>query len=115
MNPLRALLLGLLQGITEFVPVSSSGHLVLVPWLLGWSDPGLAFDTMVHWGTLLAVVVYFWRDLFRLSLAWLRGWGARSWHEPEGHLAWLLLLGTVPAAAAGALLELSRSSEDAAP
>jgi len=102
---LQALLLGLLQGATEFIPISSSGHLVLVPWLLGWPEPGLAFDTMVHWGTLLAVGGYFWRDLALLARAWLRGWRARSWPDPQGRLAWLILLGTLPAVALGLLFE----------
>jgi len=105
MRPLHALLLGLLQGATEFIPISSSGHLVLVPWLLGWPEPGLAFDTVVHWGTLLAVGTFFWRDLALLAGAWLRGWCTRSWPDPEGRLAWLILLGTLPAAALGLLLE----------
>jgi undecaprenyl-diphosphatase len=105
MRPLHALLLGLLQGATEFIPISSSGHLVLVPWLLGWPEAGLAFDTIVHWGTLLAVVVTFWRDLVLLTWAWLRGWRTRSWPDPEGRVAWLLLLGTLPAVALGLLLE----------
>ena len=105
MRPLHALLLGLLQGATEFIPVSSSGHLVLVPWLLGWEEPGLAFDTIVHWGTLLAVVATFWRDLALLAWAWLRGWRTRSWPDPEGRVAWLLLLATLPAVALGLLLE----------
>lgn len=105
MRPLHALLLGLLQGATEFIPISSSGHLVLVPWLLGWPEPGLAFDTVVHWGTLLAIVATFWRDLIPLASAWLRGWRTRSWPDPEGWLAWLILLGTLPAVALGLLLE----------
>lgn len=105
MSTLQALLLGLLQGATEFIPISSSGHLVLVPWLLGWREPGLAFDAIVHWGTLIAVVGYFWRDLASLTLAWLRGWRTRSWSDPQGRLAWLILLGTLPAIALGLLLE----------
>lgn len=105
MSALQALLLGLLQGATEFIPISSSGHLVLVPWLLGWQEPGLAFDAVVHWGTLLAVVGYFWRDLALLAQAWLQGWRTRSWPDPQGRLAWLILLGTLPAVALGLLLE----------
>jgi len=105
MSPLQALLLGLLQGATEFIPISSSGHLVLVPWLLGWQEPGLAFDAVVHCGTLLAVVGYFRRDLALLARAWLRGWRARSWSEPQGRLAWLILLGTLPAVVLGLLFE----------
>jgi undecaprenyl-diphosphatase len=105
MRPLHAVLLGLLQGATEFIPISSSGHLVLVPWLLGWPEPGLAFDTVVHWGTLVAVAATFWHDLVVLSWAWLWGWRTRSWPSPEGRLAWLLLLGTLPAIVLGLLLE----------
>jgi undecaprenyl-diphosphatase len=105
-NLLQALILGIVQGATEFLPVSSSAHLVLVPWLFGWPEPGLAFDTLVHWGTLLAVVVYFRDDLVALL-----GAGARSLTErrigddPLRRLAWLIVLGTLPAAALGALFE----------
>jgi len=136
MNILQAILLGVLQGATEFLPVSSSGHLVLVPWLLGWSEPGLAFDTVVHWGTALAVVAYFWREwvwMVRAALRSLRRvltWrGSRTSSSTEGlgagvdtsepespsepmrgsaadsRLAWLVLLGTVPAALIGWLLD----------
>jgi len=134
MNPFHAILLGTLQGATEFLPVSSSGHLVLVPWLLGWPAPGLAFDAVVHWGTALAVVAYFWRDWVSLvgaafrslrvlvlprsrvtlpagQLSEDRGVSAeKSTAEPSqgsgaARLAWLILLGTVPAALIGWLLE----------
>lgn len=101
----HAALLGLLQGVTEFLPISSSGHLVLLPWLLGWPHPGLAFDTLVHWGTAVAVVGYFWRDWVAL----LQGiwWAARnrSLADPRARLAALILVGTVPAALIGWLLE----------
>ena len=69
MTLIQAIFLGVLQGATEFIPVSSSGHLVVVPWLLDWPDPGLVFDAVVHWGTALAVLAVFWRDLYRLLLA----------------------------------------------
>jgi undecaprenyl-diphosphatase len=105
MDILQAIVLGILQGATEFVPVSSSGHLVLVPWLLGWGDPGLVFDTVVHWGTLLAVLAYFWRDWWALLTAWLRGLARWDWSAPEARLAWLLVVGTIPAAVLGYLLE----------
>ena len=62
MNLLHAFILGILQGATEFLPISSSGHLVLLPWLLDWPASSLAFDAVVHWGTAAAVVAYFWRD-----------------------------------------------------
>lgn len=101
----QAALLGLVQGATEFIPVSSSGHLVLVPWLLGWASPGLLFDTMVHWGTLAAVVAIFWPELRDLTLGWLRGLWRRDLRAPEARLGWCLILGTVPGAVLGALWE----------
>ena len=78
MTWLQALILGLLQGATEFIPVSSSGHLTLVPWLFNWSfDPDLkfAYDVMAHWGTLIAVLAVFWSDLWALVRGWLRTLG----------------------------------------
>lgn len=105
MSLIQAILLGLVQGATEFVPVSSSGHLVLVPWLLGWESPDLVFDTVVHWGTLVAVLAYFWRDWLVLITAWLRGLLRWDWRDPLARLMWLLILGSIPAAAIGFLLE----------
>lgn len=105
MSILQALLLGLVQGATEFIPVSSSGHLVLVPWLLGWPSPSLAFDTVVHWGTLVAVMVYFWRAWRALLTAWVRGLVRWDWRDPMARLAWLLVIGTLPAAVIGYFLE----------
>src|SRR5215212_6160127 len=69
MGTFEAIVLGLVQGLTEFLPISSSGHLILVPWLFGWDEPGLAFDAALHLGTLLAVFVYFWRELFAMLRA----------------------------------------------
>ena len=105
MNIIQALILGLVQGATEFIPVSSSGHLVLVPWLLNWEPPGLVFDTVVHWGTLVAVLAYFWRDWLALVAAWLRGLVRWDWRDPDARLVWLLIAGSVPAAVIGYLLE----------
>ncbi|RME50795.1 MAG: undecaprenyl-diphosphate phosphatase, partial [Caldilineae bacterium] len=68
---IQALVLGLIQGATEFLPVSSSGHLTIAPWLLGWPNSSLLFDTVVHWGTLLAILVVFWRDFLRIAQATL--------------------------------------------
>jgi len=65
----QAIVFGIVQGLTEFLPVSSSAHLIVVPWLLGWESPGLAFDSALHLGTLTAVIVYFWRDLLAMALA----------------------------------------------
>ncbi len=97
----RALLLGLLQGATEFLPISSSGHLVLIPYFAGWAPPGLSFTVMVHWGTALAVAGYFWRDWADL----LQGLGVavrdRRLTDPRARLLVALLLGTVPGAVVG--------------
>lgn len=105
MDIIQAIILGIVQGVTEFIPVSSSGHLVLVPWLLDWDPPALVFDTVVHWGTLLAVLAYFWRDWLTLIAAWLRGLVRWDWQDPDARLMWLLILGSVPAVVIGFLLE----------
>jgi len=106
MDLLQALILGIVQGATEFLPISSSAHLVLVPWALGWPEPGLPFDTMVHWGTLLAVVTYFRDDLWQLTRAWWASVRERSINpDPLRRVAWLLLIGTIPGALAGFLFE----------
>jgi undecaprenyl-diphosphatase len=103
MDNLHAVWLALLQGLTEFLPISSSAHLILVPKLLGWTDQGLAFDVAVHVGTLLAVVIYFRSDVMRLLHAWWRSVMRRE-QTADARLAWLLLLGTLPVAVAGLLL-----------
>lgn len=106
----QAIILGLVQGLTEFLPISSSGHLVLVPWLFNWrllDDPGLnkTFDVALHLGTFVAVVAYFWREIGRLLVAWLRSFTRRSLADPEAKLAWLLIVSTVPAALVGVLFD----------
>ena len=78
MSLIQAIVLGLVQGLTEFLPISSSAHLVVVPWLLGWESPGLAFDAALHLGTLTAVLVYFWADLVRMARALPRA-AADTW------------------------------------
>jgi undecaprenyl-diphosphatase len=106
MSPLHAILLGILQGLGEFLPISSSGHLIVVPWLLGWPEHSLAFDVALHVGTLLAVVVAFAGDWWRLALAGIRGLlSGRPFADPEARLLWLLALASVPGAVAGLLLE----------
>lgn len=105
MTPFQALFLGVLQGLTEFLPVSSSGHLVIVPWLLGWSQASLTFDTMVHWGTLLAVVIYFRREIVLYVRAAWESLRRRSLDVPHARVAWAIAVGSIPAALAGLLLE----------
>lgn len=102
MNIFQALVLGIVQGATEFIPVSSSGHLVLVPWLLGWELPGLAFTIIVHLGTALGLLVFFWRDwaaIARSALRWLR----TGKNDASARLSLLLLIGILPAAVVGLL------------
>ncbi len=99
MSLLQAVVLGLVQGVTEFIPVSSSAHLALFPWLLHWPDQGLAYDVALHWGTLAALLVYFRRDLMRIASGALGDGG-----NPERRLAIGIVIATIPAAAAGLLL-----------
>jgi undecaprenyl-diphosphatase len=89
------------QGLAEFLPISSSGHLALVPWVLGWEDPGLSFDVALHWGTLAAVLLVFWREWIRLIPAGLFGRGSAS----DKRIFWSLVVSAIPAAIAGKLLE----------
>ena len=105
---IQALIMGLVQGLTEFIPVSSSGHLILVPWAMGWKDPfinSLAFDVMLHMGTLLALILYFWRDWLTLIPAGLASIRDRSLRDdPDRKMAWLLVVATIPAVLVGPLL-----------
>lgn len=104
----QAIVLGLVQGLTEFLPVSSSGHLIVIPALLGWRDPfieSLAFSVMLHVATLLALLIYFRTDWLRLIPAGLAAVRDRSFRgDPDRKLAWLLATSTVPAVIAGVLL-----------
>jgi undecaprenyl-diphosphatase len=97
---LQAVILGLAQGLGEFLPISSSAHLVLIPWLLRWTDPGLTFDVALHVGTLVAVVLYFWKDWWQLIIK-----GFTDVRSVKGRLFWYLVVATVPGAIAGFLLE----------
>ncbi|MCB0416145.1 MAG: undecaprenyl-diphosphatase UppP [Bdellovibrionaceae bacterium] len=101
----QACVLGLVQGLTEFLPVSSSAHLILFPWFFGWQDPGLAFDVFLHVGTLVAVFVYFARDWLHLLSAGLRSViERRIGFERERLVFWMMVVGNVPAVLAGVLL-----------
>ncbi len=101
---LQGFLLGILQGLTEFLPVSSSGHLILVPWILGWQPLGLIFDIMVHIGTLLAVLVYFRSEWKRFLVTAFERLSGRS-RSRNSFLMDAILLGTIPALLAGGLLK----------
>lgn len=100
MTIIQAVIFGIVQGLGEFLPISSSAHLVLIPWLFGWTDPGLTFDVALHMGTLLAVVLYFWRDWIGL----LKG-AISPKPSYERRLFWYLVIATVPGAAIGLALE----------
>jgi len=112
LSSLQALIMGLIQGLTEFLPISSSGHLILVPWLFGWNDPvrdgfitSLEFSVILHMGTLLALLVYFWRDWLRLVPAGVASIRDRSLRgDADRKMAWLLIVATIPAVLVGPLL-----------
>lgn len=104
----RALVLGVVQGATEFIPVSSSGHLVVVPWLLGWHQDeasALLFDTVLHWGTLLAIFVFFWQDFLAIAKATLGSLVSRSLADVNARLGWFIVIGSIPAAVTGLLFK----------
>jgi len=108
---LHAIVLGITQGLSEFLPISSSGHLILVPWLFGWheldnfKDLNKTFDVALHVGTFIGAVAYFWRDLTVLVPAGLRAAVRRRIETRDERLAWLLLLSAVPGAVLGVLFE----------
>jgi undecaprenyl-diphosphatase len=110
---LHAIVLGITQGLSEFLPISSSGHLILVPWLFGWSeltgeanaDLNKTFDVALHVGTVIATLVYFRNDLFRFAVAGVGSLRRRAVRTPDERLAWLLLLSSVPGAIVGATFE----------
>lgn len=103
---IEAVVLGVVQGLAEFLPISSSGHLILVPWLLGWPSHGLVFDLALHLGTSIALLAYFWRDWLNLASAVSRGLvDAKARASHQWRLAWLIVIGCVPAAVVGVLFE----------
>lgn len=104
MDFIQTALLALLQGLTEFLPISSSAHLILVPVITGWPDQGLAFDVAVHVGTLAAIVLYFRGEIAELFFGWLRSVSGKGLDQ-EGRLAWAVLLGTIPVGLAGLAFE----------
>ena len=109
MLTLQAIFLGIVQGLTEFIPVSSSAHLVILPWLFGWNNPtigSLSFDVALHLGTLLAVIVFFASDWWKLIKAWFKSIAERKIGEDQDRrMAWYLLAACIPGGIAGVLLE----------
>lgn len=109
MTYFQAIILGIIQGLTEYLPVSSSAHLVIVPFLLGWSFPEdqvFVFDVLVQLGTLLAVIVYFWKDLWQIVVAFVKGLISRKPFETtESRMGWLIILASIPGGLAGVLIK----------
>lgn len=106
MDLLRSVILGIVQGLTEFLPISSSAHLAIVPQLLGWEDPGAAYTAVVQIGTELAVVLYFWRDIWTIGSGWFRGLvSAEARQAKEWRMGWFIIIGSTPIVILGLLLE----------
>jgi undecaprenyl-diphosphatase len=99
MDFFQAIIYGIVQGLGEFLPISSTAHITLLPWLFGWQDPGLTFDVALHMGTLLAVLAFFWRDWIRLVKA-----GFTDLKSNEGKLFWFIMFACIPGGIVGVLL-----------
>jgi undecaprenyl-diphosphatase len=96
----------MVQGITEFLPISSTAHLALVPWFFSWKDPGLAFDVALHIGTLVAVIYYFWPDFLLIIQDFVQGLFSRSFeNHPNGKVGLFIIIATIPGALAGLIFE----------
>lgn len=106
MSIIQAIVLGLVQGLTEFIPISSTAHLEIVPMLLGWGDPGAAASAVIQFGTLLAAIIYFFRDIVRLIAGFFRGLiTRRPLADTDSREAWLVVIGTIPIVILGLLLK----------
>jgi undecaprenyl-diphosphatase len=104
MTILEAAVLGVVQGLAEFLPISSSAHLVLVPRLLNWPEPSLSFDVFLHLATTAALIAYFWNDILKIGKAWMGSFRrGDTFTNPESRLGWLIIIGTLPAVLAGIL------------
>jgi undecaprenyl-diphosphatase len=105
-STLEAIVLGIVQGLTEFLPISSTGHLRIVPAFLGWEDPGAAFTAVTQLGTMAAVLLYFRHDLIRIALAWLRSLrDPPARRELDARIGWYIVLGTIPIGIFGVLFK----------
>ena len=106
MTIIQSIVLGIVQGLGEFLPISSSAHLVITPWLFNWKDPGLSFDVALHLGTLFAVLFYFWKDWTRLIQAFFMSLAERKIGDDiDRRLVWFIMIASLPGAAIGYLLE----------
>ena len=106
MDFLRAVVLGVIQGLTEFLPISSSAHLAIFPKFFGWDDPGAAFSSVIQIGTELAVVIYFWRDIVTIASGWLKGLvSTEARAELEWRMGWFVIIGSVPIVVLGLLFQ----------
>src|SRR6266702_2286021 len=104
-NPLHTATLGVVQGLTEVLPISSSAHLILTPRFLRWPESGLTLDVALHVGTLIALCLYFWRDIFELAVNFFGGLAGKGLHTPADRLPFCIIAATIPAAIAGKTLE----------
>src|SRR3954470_20831070 len=106
MSIIQAVVLGLVQGLTEFIPISSTAHLEIVPVLLGWGDPGAAASAVIQIGTWLAAIIYFLRDIVRLAIGFVRGlFNRRPLADVDSREAWLVVIGTIPIVILGLVLK----------
>ncbi|MFI5322660.1 MAG: undecaprenyl-diphosphatase UppP [Thermodesulfobacteriota bacterium] len=106
MDIIQPIVLGAIQGITEFLPISSTAHLVLLPWFLSWKDKGLTFDVALHVGSLVALILFFWQDWMLIISDFLKSVAKRSFEgQPSGRIGMFILIGTVPGALSGVLFE----------
>src|SRR5512137_1115426 len=105
MDQFHAAFLGALQGLTEVLPISSSGHLILLPRIFGWKDSGITFDVALHLGTMLALFAYFRNDVIELTLNFFIGFTAKGPRTPQQRLPFYIIAGTIPAAVIGKMFE----------
>ncbi len=106
MSIIQAIVLGLVQGLTEFIPISSTAHLKIVPELLGWGDPGAAASAVIQFGTVLAAVIYFARDIIRIAVGFFRGlFTRRFFSDPDSAEGWYVIIGTIPIVVLGLALK----------
>jgi len=106
LNLFEAVILGLVQGLTEFIPISSSAHLIIIPWLFRWDDPGISFDLVLHVGTFIAILSFFWQDWVRLVRAAIASIIERKiGQDTDRKQAWFLIIGTIPGGVVGYFAE----------